>query len=198
MTEKSRRDNKSEWPPVVPLKDAPGERASWDRPLLTVLAWSAAELLLVYNPWQISSRLRTAVLRAFGAEIGPGVIMRPRTRVRFPWKLQVGANSWIGEGVWVHNQDHVRIGHDTVISQDTFLTTGSHAHRSDMGLRTKSIDIGDGVWITSRCMILGGTEVGQSSIARPMSRLSGTYPPNSVIDGVPAKRVGSRFDEPAR
>ncbi len=122
--------------------------------------------------------------------------MRPRVRVRFPWKLRIGANSWVGEGVWIHNQDHVRIGRDAVLSQETFLTTGSHAHRSNMGLRTRPIDIADGVWITSRCMILGGTTVGRSSIARPMSRLSGDFPPNSVIDGVPAIRVGDRFNEP--
>ena len=83
------------------------------------------------NPWQISSVLRIRVLRAFGAEIGNGVILRPRTRVKFPWKLHIGDRSWIGEGVWFHNQDHIYIGHDVVISQETFATTGSHGYRRD-------------------------------------------------------------------
>lgn len=182
-------------PRIISLADAPGERAAWDRPLPMVLAWSAAELLFVYNPWQFSSRLRTWVLRRFGANIGDGVIMRPRVRVRFPWKLQIGENSWIGEGVWIHNQARVTIGSDTVISQETFLTTGTHAHRTDMGLRTRPISIGDGVWITSRCMLLGGTVIGDGSLARPMSRISGQFAPNSVIDGIPAVHVANRFDE---
>jgi len=121
--------------------------------------------------------------------------MRPRVRVRFPWKLKIGANSWIGEGVWIHNQDKVTVGADTVISQETFLTTGSHAHRTDMGLRTRPITIGDGVWITSRCMLLGGVTIGDGSLARPMSRVHGTFPPNSIIDGIPATQVGTRFNE---
>ncbi|KQO62325.1 acetyltransferase [Curtobacterium sp. Leaf261] len=179
--------------PVVSLADAPGERRSWDRPVAVVYLWSIVELLLVTNPWQISSSLRVRALRWFGADIGDHVTFRPRTRVRFPWKLHIGANSWIGEGVWFHNQDHVHIGHDVVISQETFLTTGSHAHRHDMSLITRPIRIDDGVWVTSRCIVLGGTHMGRSSLARPMSRVSGDVPPNTVVDGVPALPVGTRF-----
>ena len=128
--------------PVIDLSLAPGERQAWGRSRLVVYLWGACELLFVYNPWQISSGLRVRMLRLFGAEIGPGVIFRPRTRVKFPWKLHVGARSWIGEGVWFHNQDHIRLGHDVVISQETLLTTGSHAHRVDMALITRPIRSG--------------------------------------------------------
>ncbi|MFJ3028234.1 acetyltransferase [Curtobacterium sp. NPDC087080] len=140
-----------------------------------------AELLFVTNPWQISSRLRVTVLRLFGAQIGPGVIFRPRTRVRFPWKLVVGADTWIGEGVWIHNQDQVVIEHDVVISQESFLTTGSHRHRSDMGLVTRPILIEAGTWVTSRCMILGGVTIGRSSLIEPMTVVQQNVPCNTVL-----------------
>ncbi|ROP74748.1 acetyltransferase [Curtobacterium sp. PhB115] len=179
---------------VIPLAAAPGERQSWGRSRFTVYLWGAVELLFVANPWQISSRLRVQALRAFGAEIGTGVIFRPRTRVRFPWKLHIGNDSWIGEGVWFHNQDHIHVGRDVVISQETFLTTGSHAHRRDMALLTRPIHIEDGVWITSRCMVLGGTRMGMSSLATPMSVVSGTIRANTVVQGAPAVPVGNRFD----
>ena len=57
--------------PVIDLAQAPGAGEAWDRPRAIVYLWGACELLFVSNPWQISSRLRVAVLRAFGAEIGP-------------------------------------------------------------------------------------------------------------------------------
>jgi putative colanic acid biosynthesis acetyltransferase WcaF len=183
--------------PVIRLADAPGERATWNRPLWVVLGWSVAELLFVTNPWQISSSLRVRVLRAFGAEIGRGVIFRPRTRVRFPWKLHIGSDSWIGEGVWFHNQDHIYVGSDVVISQETFLTTGSHAHRRNMALLTRPITICSGAWITARCMVLGGTFMGASALARPMTLIKGDIAPNSVIEGSPARVVGERFDSTA-
>lgn len=180
---------------VIRLKAAPGERTTWGRPKALVYLWGVAELIFVTNPWQISSSLRVRVLRAFGAEIGEGVVFRPRTRVRFPWKLHIDDDSWIGEGVWFHNQDHIYVGHDVVISQETFLTTGSHAHRKDMALITRPIHIEAGAWVTSRCMILGGTTIGSSALVRPMSLVQGDVPAAAVVSGNPAVVVGNRFGE---
>ncbi|MDJ1114454.1 acetyltransferase [Microbacterium dauci] len=178
--------------PVIDLSKAPGERAAWDRRSWVVYLWAICELLFVTNPWQISSTLRVRVLRAFGAEIGEGVVFRPRTRVKFPWKLAIGARSWIGEGVWFHNQDHIRLGNDVVISQDTFLTTGSHRHRLDMGLITRPITIDDGAWVTSRCIVLGGVSIGRSALVKPGNRVDTAVPANAIWDAsaVVAERFG--------
>ncbi|MBT1596878.1 acetyltransferase [Curtobacterium poinsettiae] len=159
-----------------------------------VYLWGIVELLFVTNPLQISSRLRVSVLRRFGAEIGEGVIFRPRTRVRFPWKLRIGDDSWIGEGVWIHNQDVVTIGHDVVVSQDTFVTTGSHAHRRDMGLITRPVVIEDGAWVTARCVVLGGAHIGRSALVQPLSVVRGAIPENSIAVGNPAVVTGTRHD----
>jgi putative colanic acid biosynthesis acetyltransferase WcaF len=184
--------NKSDVP-VISLADAPGERASWDRPTWTVFLWAIAELVFVTNPWQISSRLRVGILRAFGAEIGTGVVFRPRTRVRFPWKLHVGDHSWIGEGVWFHNQNHITVGHDVVVSQESLLTTGTHAYRRDMALLTRPIRIEDGVWVTSRCIITGGVTVGRSALLTPMTVVRRDIAPNCVASGPNAEVIGTRF-----
>lgn len=128
----------------------------------------------------------------FGAEIGTDVIFRPRTRVKFPWNLHIGDRSWIGEGVWFHNQEHIYVGNDVVISQETMLTNGSHAHRKDMALITRPIHIEDGAWITSRCMVLGGTLMGRSSLAKPMTVITGTVSANSIVSGTDCVVVGRR------
>ena len=179
---------------VIDLSQAPGSRESWGRPRSVVYLWSACELVFVTNPWQISSGLRVAVLRAFGAEIADGVIFRPRTRVKAPWKLHIGPRSWIGEGVWFHNQDHIWIGGDVVISQESFLTTGSHRVRTDMGLVTSPIRIDDGAWVTSRCMVLGGSRIGRSAVIQPMTVVKGTVPAGQVFGSNSAPTgLGERF-----
>ncbi|MEU2204811.1 acetyltransferase [Microbacterium oleivorans] len=178
--------------PVIDLSKAPGERAAWDRPAWVVYLWAVCELLFVTNPWQISSGLRVRVLRAFGAEIGNGVVFRPRTRVKFPWKLRVGDRSWIGEGVWFHNQGDIRVGHDVVISQETFLTTGSHRHRGDMALIVRPIEIDSGAWITSRCVVTGGVRVGRSALVIPMTLVSRDVEANVVFGSDGA--IGTRFE----
>jgi putative colanic acid biosynthesis acetyltransferase WcaF len=158
--------------------------------------WAVVELLFVTNPWQISSGLRVSVLRIFGASIGNEVIFRPRTRVKFPWKLHIGDRSWIGEGVWFHNQDNVYIGHDCVVSQETFITTGSHAHRRDMSLITRAVVIGDGAWLTSRCIVLGGSVIGRSALITPGTVVFGDVAANKIFGSGRAEVIGDRFDSP--
>jgi putative colanic acid biosynthesis acetyltransferase WcaF len=173
---------------TIDLSVAPGEKAAWDRPAFVVYLWSAFELLFVTNPWQISSRLRAAVLRAFGAKIGHGVLLRPRLRVKFPWKLTIGDRSWIGEDVWLHNQAQLDIGADVVVSQATFITTGTHAFRDDMALQTRPIVIEDGVWLTARCVVLAGSRIGKNALVTPNTVVRGDVP-NDVMFGSPEGRV---------
>jgi putative colanic acid biosynthesis acetyltransferase WcaF len=177
-------------PRVIDLSRAPGAGDSWDAPAWKVYSWGFIELLLVSNPWQISSRLRRAALVAFGARVGNGVLLRPRLRVRFPWKLTIGDRSWIGEDVWFHNQDQLTIGSDVVVSQGTFVTTGSHAVRSDMGLLTRPVEIQDGAWITARCIVLGGSRIGVSAVVSPGSVVNGDVPDGMIFssDGAPTLR----------
>jgi putative colanic acid biosynthesis acetyltransferase WcaF len=178
---------------VIDLSKAPGEREAWDRPRLVVYLWAFCELVFVTNPFQISSGLRVRVLRLFGAEIGEDVIMRPRLRVKFPWKLSVGARSWIGEGVWIHNQARLTIGSDVVVSQENFLTTGTHDFRHDMALETLPVTIEDGVWITSRCMVLAGSRIGRSALILPNTVVRGEVPAGALFGTPSGQVVGQRF-----
>jgi putative colanic acid biosynthesis acetyltransferase WcaF len=143
--------------------------------------WMVVEFLLITNPLQISSRLRVWALQLFGARIGANIIMRPRVRVKFPWNLQIGDNCWIGEGVWIHNQGLVTIEDNTVVSQETFITTGSH----DVLRR--------GAWLTTRCIVLQGVEVGQNTVVTPGSVVRQTLPPNRVYGGNPAVFISERW-----
>ena len=104
---------------------------------------------------------------------------RPRTRVRFPWKLSIGRDCWIGEGVWFHNQAPITVGHDVVISQETMLT-GSHAHRRDMALLTRPITIHPGAWIASRCVVTGGVTIGRSAVIASLTLVDRDVPSNVV------------------
>ncbi len=171
---------------IISLKDAPGSKEAWSKPVIVIVLWIFVEYFVVTNSLQLSSRLRAAALRAFGAKIGAGVIIRPRLRVKFPWNLEIGENSWIGEGVWIHNQEKVSIGNDVCISQETFITTGSHRFRTDMGLETKPVNIGSGAWVCSRVIVTAGSEIGDSAVIPAGSVVSGVIHPGSV--GTTGKR----------
>jgi putative colanic acid biosynthesis acetyltransferase WcaF len=72
-------------------------------------------LWLVLDAALVRSRLpggthRRLILRAFGALIGKRVLIKPGVRIKFPSRLEIGDNSWVGEDVWIDNLAPVQIG----------------------------------------------------------------------------------------
>ncbi len=182
---------KNPYPPIDLSKATRGTfKRSW--PLWYEFLWMLAEALFVNNSLQISVRLRVALLRLFGARIGRETLIR-NIHVKFPWKLDVGDHCWIGERVWIHNQDQVSIGHDSVISQDSFLTTGSHDLEHSMNLVTRPVRIGNGVWITSRCIVQMGVEIGDNTVVTPGSVVHKSLARDGVYGGNPVKYLRSRW-----
>jgi putative colanic acid biosynthesis acetyltransferase WcaF len=64
-----------------------------------------------------------------------------------------------------------------------------------MGLVTRPVTINDGAWITSRCVVLGGTHVGRSALVRPLTVVTGDVPANAVGSGPDCVIVGQRFPD---
>ena len=104
--------------------------------------------------------IKPILLRAFGASIGTGVVIKPRVRIKYPWRLSVGDYCWIGEEAWIDNLADVTVGPHSVISQGAYLCTGSHNHRVEtFDLITAPIRIGAGAWICARAILLAGSTI---------------------------------------
>jgi putative colanic acid biosynthesis acetyltransferase WcaF len=135
------------------------------RPAIVVALWLLAEALLLAS-WIPGSAHRRAVLRLFGARIGRGVVIKPRVRVKFPWRLAIGDHSWIGEGVWIDNLAEVRIGSNACLSQGAYLCTGSHDwSRVSFDLRTAPIVVEDGAWVGAMVSVGPGVTIGREAVA---------------------------------
>ncbi len=152
------------------------------------------ECIFVNNSFQPSTRIRVDLLRLFGAKIGRDTLIR-NIHVKFPWNLEIGDRCWLGEGVWLHNQDKLTIGADSVISQQTFITTGSHDLKETMDLVTRPVRIGRGVWVTSRCIVLAGVEIGDNAVLTPGSVANRSLAGGGVYGGNPARFLRPRWDD---
>ena len=132
---------------------------------MAVQALWFATLNLVFSRWWFPPRLRPALLRAFGAEVGARVLIRHRVRVQWPWKLTVGDDVWIGEDAWLVNLEPITLGNDVCVSQGALLCTGSHQRRSrTFEFDNAPIEVGAGAWVAARAIVLRGVTVGEGAV----------------------------------
>ena len=130
------------------------------RGVLVRTVWYYVSLILLESSWFPVSKLKCSVLRLFGAQIGQGVVIHPNVRIKYPWKLRIGDNCWIGREVWIDNLDQVTLESDVCISQSAYLCTGSHDHKSmTFDLKIGPITVEHGAWICCRSTVLGGATV---------------------------------------
>ena len=148
------------------------------------IAWMVASGALTTR-WWCPLRLRLAILRAFGAQIGTGVLIRHNVRIHWPWKLAVGDNSWIGEDVWILNLEPVTIGSDVCISQAVLLCTGSHDRRSPtFEFDNAPIVVEDGAWIAARATVLRGVRIGPDAVVGATTLVTRDVPNGSLVNAI--------------
>lgn len=169
---------------------------SWYRPGASVLkraAWFFLGQPIVRSSWIPSSSLRTGLLRAFGARIGKGVVIKPAVDIKYPWHLVVGDHCWIGERCWIDNLTTVRLGDNVCISQGAYLCTGNHDWSDPgFGLMIAPIQLGDGAWAGAKCVLLPGVVLGAGAVAAAGSVVSGVVPDFEIHAGNPARLVRRR------
>jgi putative colanic acid biosynthesis acetyltransferase WcaF len=152
--------------------------------------------------WQLlpSSSIRRFILRCFGAKVERGVVLKPGVRVKYPWRLVIGAHSWIGEDVWIDNLVEVKIGKNACLSQGAYLCTGNHDWSDkSFGLRALPIVVEDGSWVGARTLVCPGVTIGESGVAAAGSVITKSVPAFEIHSGNPARFVKRRiFRRPER
>lgn len=131
---------------------------------------------------------RCLLLRLFGAKIGKGVVIRPTARFTYPWKVEIGDYSWIGDDVVFYSLDSIRIGRHCVISQKCYLCTGSHDFQDPaFSLKVAPIAIGNGVWVATDSFIAPGVQIGANSVIGARSSVFRNLPAGQVCWGSPCR-----------
>lgn len=152
------------------------------------MLWWIISIFAFRSAWPLPSILRRGLLRVFGARVGKRVVVRSGVHITFPWRLVVGDDVWIGEGVRILNLAHVTIQSNVCISQEAFLCTGSHDfYRTDFALKLAPIRVADGCWIAARAFIGPGVSIGRQSLVSAGSVLMKSAPAFSRVRGNPAE-----------
>ena len=161
--------------------------------IMVQLWWLVQATVFKLSP-QMLYGWRTFILRAFGAQIGKKVIIRPSVTITYPRKVKIGDYSWIGDDVVLYSLGEIEIGNHTVISQRSYLCMGSHDYtKKEFPIYAKKILIGSQCWLATDVYVAPGITVGNKTVVGARSSIFKDLPESKVCLGSPAKPIKDRF-----
>ncbi|HHP7232178.1 MAG TPA: hormogonium polysaccharide biosynthesis acetyltransferase HpsU [Xenococcaceae cyanobacterium] len=173
-------------PPLVDLRQYDQSNFARGKPNWFIILWWLVQAIAFPLSLHNFNRFRCWLLRLFGAKVGQGVVIRPTARFTYPWKITIGDYSWIGDDVVLYSIDQIEIGSHCVISQKSYLCTGSHDIQDRaFSLVTAPIKIGNGAWIATDCFIAPGVNIGSNAVIGAKSGVFGNIMQAQVAWGVP-------------
>jgi len=136
--------------------------------------------------------VKRALLRLAGLEVGGNVRLVSTARFITPF-VDIGENTFISYECLViaAHGSRIRIGKNVDIGPRVTITTGNHQiggpeHRAGEGY-VRDVDIGDGAWIGSNSVILGGMKIGKGAVIAAGSVVTRSVPDNVLGAGNPLR-----------
>lgn len=137
---------------------------------------------------------------------GKNVTLRPlSSTIRGLENLSIGYDSHIPHGTTIYcTEATLSIGNKVMFGPNPTIVTGDHRMdvigeymidvRQKLPQNDQSVVIEDDVWVGANVTILKGVTIGKGSVVAAGSVVTKTFPPYSIIGGVPAKIIKMRFN----
>lgn len=157
------------------------------------LWWIVQATLFAWSP-QFLYGWRCFLLRLFGAKIGENVIVRPTAIITYPWKITIGDNAWIGDYVCLYSLGEISIGSNAVVSQRSYLCTGSHKyHTREFDIYADPILIDAEAWVAADVFVAPGVTICRGAVIGARSSVFSDMPAGMVCRGNPCVPVKPRL-----
>lgn len=161
---------------------------------LKEICWYFIKVIFFLSAIPYPNSWKCSLLRLFGAQVGVGVIIKPRVNIHFPWKLSIGNEVWIGEEVFLLNFEQLTIGSNVCISQRAFLCGGNHNFRiPEMPYRNGPITLMEGCWVGASVFISPGVTIGIDTIINAGSVVTTSLDANGIYKGNPLTYIKQRW-----
>jgi acetyltransferase-like isoleucine patch superfamily enzyme len=113
--------------------------------------------------------------------------------------IRIGNNVGIGEFAYLGGAGGLEIGDDCIVGQyfschpENHNYTGADELIRRQGVSRSGISIGANCWIGSKVTILDGVSVGEGCVIAAGAVVTRSFPPNTILGGVPAKALKQRI-----
>lgn len=150
-------------------------------------------------------RLRASISPRAEVELSPNLRLGAGTSVSSFTKIKVsdgplvtgrncgfGTHCFIDAGIGIQMGDHVICGPGVALIAVNYRYERLTVPLEEQGRTSRGIRIGRNVWIGANSVVLDGSEIGDNSIVVANSLVNRRFPPNSIIQGNPAKAIAQR------
>jgi acetyltransferase-like isoleucine patch superfamily enzyme len=133
--------------------------------------------------------------------LGRGSVISSFTKVKATdGPLVIGRNVEVAVGCMLSSHTAgVEIGDDCLIGPNVTIVGNNYRYddlekpiRLQDKISSKGIHVAANVWIGAGCCLLDGADIGSGSILTPNTVVSSRIPPNSIVQGNPAKVIFTR------
>ena len=157
-------------------------------------------------------RNTTKILRAFGATVGDRTTFKRGLTLDNSFEdansrgdfghLVIGANCYIGDGVYFDLANRIELGDNVVLSGQVAILTHADCNRSPLLARRfprqcLPVRVHDGAWLGFRATVLAGVTVGREAVVAANALLREHAGPRTLYAGLPAKPIVRTGGQPA-
>ena len=143
-----------------------------------------------------------------GIQIGKHVSIGCFTRIECTGSLsflgkgfKCGNNCGLGTDCFYGAAGGIEIGNDVIVGNFVSIHSENHNYSNPeipirlQGVNHKGIKIGSNCWIGAKATILDGSIIGDGCIVAAGAVVTGVFPDNVIIGGVPAKVIKRRTNQ---
>ncbi len=154
--------------------------------------WTLAQPLFRFSPRPCFG-WRRFLLRCFGAKVGHSVHVYPTATIYFPWNLEAGDETAIGERALIYNLGRVTLGARVTVSHGAHVCAGTHDHtKPDFPLLRPPIIVGPEAWICADAFVGPGVTIGEGAIVGARAVAMKDVRPWTIVIGNPARETQRR------
>lgn len=179
-----------------------GEEYNYRDPGIRQMLSRARKLLLQVNDLNDLEQRNKAIYELFN-HVGKNLVINGKISVLYGNHLTFGDDDFINDNVRFQDSNLITLGDRVIVAPDVKFYCGEHAIDAQQrwgsyenGKKylisfTEPISVGNDVWIGGNATIIGGVHIGNNVIVAAGAVVNRDVPDNTIVGGVPAKKIKS-------